>query len=479
MDDKRFDDIIKNKVGSHSSSEGSDWMDFASLLEASKTEVTDQDFDEKIKSELESIQDEYQPSHWEILKEKLEAEEYIRTRLYLIKGIELSILLLFYMTFSTFFNPFEAIQQRLAQPVATSSPVAYLSGESSVNKGSGETSSYLIQDSPEDLENTEAINHSIESNSVESQVKVAAPSRSTLSKLPLLKDKDVPKVDLIRQVIDASPIQIEHSKVPLQSVAALPLIEQDLQINTTLQLEEDLFITIEEEVSRDGIYAFLSTDFNADIIDSPRDNVYPNYLSYLNYSKGYSMAVGVLNRSGRFDLGIGARYIQQLYSPRKISETIGGIAGGTRTTTLEKIEYDVLSIPVNLDYRIINKPSWNLFASAGLSMNIIGFAAYVAQEELNQRPSRRFNILHNKQVDSELDYLSQKDFDLGVFQGAPALDNLFMTASFGVGFEKWVGERTSVNLSTHYRHHLFSTEVGPNDDRIHSLVFSLGAKYKM
>lgn len=478
MNDKRFDDIIKNKLGGHSSGEESDWMDFAHILASSKDLSEDADFDRQIKTKLDQANDEYQPSHWEILKEKLEIEDYIRTRLYLIKGVELSILVLIYMVFTMYFNPFESIQQRLADPVATSSPMALVNDASTISPKRDFLESFPTA--------TNQAAFKQKDNYVEEAAMLAfqkePPVRSVQLELPSIERKQIQGVllDNLLPLINPTPPQrIERKKS--SNFNKLPFVNAQLEYLKEIHdfKEGILFVEKSTMEDQDGVYAFLSTEFNADIIDSPRDNVYPNYLSYLSYSKGYSLSLGVLKRTGSFDLGIGLRYIQQLYSPRKISETIGGVTEGTRTTTLKKIEYDVLSIPLNLDYRILNKPSWNLFASAGLSMNVIGFAAYVAQEELNQRSARRFNIKGNKQVDQELDYLSQKDFDLGFFQGAPIFDNLFMTASVGAGFEKRIGARTSLNISTHYRHHLFSAEVGPNDDKIHSLVFSLGARYKM
>ncbi len=92
MKDKSFDKLLQEKLQGHEyASTGPDWSRMESALNQVDKDIQ---VDSEIRNRLENHRVPYEPSHWEILKKKLEFEKNLKKRIVTTKIAEVTILLL-------------------------------------------------------------------------------------------------------------------------------------------------------------------------------------------------------------------------------------------------------------------------------------------------------------------------------------------------------------------------------------------------
>lgn len=217
--------------------------------------------------------------------------------------------------------------------------------------------------------------------------------------------------------------------------------------------------------------AQLNVDYN--YIMTPYDNAL-SVKSYEHAALGYGAGLATSLGLGRWDLELGANYISRKYTPKPISERVGNILDGYLNFELDKIELNLLNIPLHIRYYFKTKKKTEVFLSGGASMNVAMQANYFRKAEFASR-QRTPDLTKADQLLEETLINTQKIYSLGFIDGGNFLENRFFTADLGLGIERKISHRYSIFGQANYQHFLDSG-IGPNKDRFNSLSLSAGAR---
>ncbi len=477
MENKNFDHIIKSKLEKlESISPPNDWDQFEKILEnVEQDQASDDQFDERIAQKTKDFHVNYDESHWHILKDRLERQELFLTSIYFSKIVEAATI---FLIIFTFFNVYQG---------TTTDP-----------------SSYHIAQNEIDMD-LNGIND--ESSPIEiAQITDIKPHQNApATSINLLRETRTPSRREIGHVLNIStsvlPIQTLNSKVvithspildvePIQSTELSYLFKSDepgkemVNINTLptdIQLLQntgnELLLTI-TPVTNPGEFSFLAFHISptVNIVNSPID--YINKIdAYSTEALGVEMGIGYGYRKNHLAMSTGIIYARKSYQPKIIDETTGSFFTSYDQTSLRNIRFDMISIPLGLQYYFADAhKKWNFYTSAGISFNLVALADYEVKKngQIIEDPERFFATLR-----SSSSVLAHKDFSNGVFEGGDVLENLFMTLDLGFGVERKLSTQSYLYFSPTLRQHIGLAGIGPNSDKVHSLGFIMGMRIKM
>ena len=215
----------------------------------------------------------------------------------------------------------------------------------------------------------------------------------------------------------------------------------------------------------DGKYEYIMTAY---------DNVF-DLESYNHSTFGYGAGLSTSILLGNWELESGFDYASRQYSPRG-EETLGSIAKGFLRVQLDKIQMNILSIPLNLRYHFKDKlTKTHFYMHAGATLNVATQANYFIKSEFLNN-ARRPSVNETSRLFEESETTSDKIYSLGWFEGGSYLENRYLTANIGLGFERKISGRYSIFGQTTYSHFLDNKGLGPNDDRFHTINFSTGVR---
>lgn len=474
MKDKFFDHIIKDKLNTLLSqkSEGS-WellqkkMDVANLEE-------DMLLDKKISDEISGLSVPYNPSHWAQLKEKLELESYLKTRIYLSKVAEITMLFLLLFTLYNMYptNPqwFDGevrnIYAQESGSEATGSLVAVaedsedkiVENSAVSNKPTSLKTDRLIETitpvslamvSPLDFDNPRVL----ESSMLFSDIVVTENPEAIASASP---DRNTDQV-IATEIYNPESIALLQTSVEEQNRVAMGMM-----VNSPVEIK-----------SHDKVSHAWNIGMGADInlINVPWDEVYslPGYNLDETSVSGFAGVDFALNNELQLRTGIG--YKRNSYEPRKVNERYGSTEEFFKETSLDRITYDIISVPMALNLSLYKRNGWNSYLSLGAALNIITKTDYLITETLRSDRSKP------NAYPRSAPKLSEKEFVLGIADGGDISQNLYATASFGLGVEKRVSKGFSLYMQPTYYHHILNDAVGPNEDKLNSMSLQLGMKF--
>ena len=217
--------------------------------------------------------------------------------------------------------------------------------------------------------------------------------------------------------------------------------------------------------------AMVNADYN--YIMTPYDNAL-SVKSYQHAALGYGAGLATSLGLGRWDIELGANYASRKYTPKPISEKVGNILDGYLNFELDKIELNILNIPLHIRYYFKTEKKTELFISGGASMNIAMQANYFKKAEFASR-GRTPDLGKANQLLEETLINTQKIYSLGLLDGGSFLENRYFTADLGLGIERKISHRYSIFGQANYQHFL-DNGIGPNKDRFNSVSLSAGAR---
>jgi hypothetical protein len=227
-----------------------------------------------------------------------------------------------------------------------------------------------------------------------------------------------------------------------------------------------------ESILRWRIGAHLDAKY--DYIMTAYDKIF-NLESYNHHTFSYGAGLSTSILLGRWELESGFDYATREYET-KIGEIIGNITNGYLKVRLDKIQMNVLSVPLNLRYHFKDEfAKAHFYVHAGATMNVATHANYFIKSEFLNN-TRRPNPMESNNLVRESNIASDKIYSLGWFEGGTYLSNRYFYANLGMGFERKISSRYSIFGQTTYSHFLDNRGIGPNDDRFNSLSFSTGIR---
>lgn len=120
----------------------------------------------------------------------------------------------------------------------------------------------------------------------------------------------------------------------------------------------------------------------------------------------------------------------------------------------------LVEIPLDVQFMFIRNEKWKLYATAGISANMIGSRTYVGQEKTSHQGLSISTAINSN------------DYERGMLEQGSFTQNAFLSVGGGIGLERQLGDKISLYLLPTYRHAI--TPAGT--DYIHSFNFCIGIK---
>lgn len=488
MKEDIFDNIIKEKLDNLPTAPKTDgaWSAFESsaIFSQSKAEE-DAAFDQKIKDSLQQIKPTFQNHHWQLLKSQLKTIEERKNSVFISKILEFAAIFLIVFTF---FN-WSGWMDSNKQPI---DPLLYANTESVSTNSHSSTSEILPATTASNKEviTTTSIGKSKTKNA---QVPVSNVIDNIYGSTLAHEDHvlelvaDVPTEQPIFPSdlsINPSAIILDLQKIELGEVADIsrevlkksePVDVEGIRNINVGKLYSEYALSFPMKKSdiiakpEYSISVFGSGDIN--LINTPFDKLYSR-ASYNKEALNRSYGINLSKKVDQFELESGVAYAKREYQPDHFREAFGQKENYYSEVSLNKISYDIVSLPINFKYHFINQSNWGAYIMAGAALNLVMNANYdVSEIKILGRPAPDRYI-------PEAPRLETKPFINGLLSGDSFKDTYFASIGFGFGIQKKIFENTSVYVQPSYHRQILSADIGigPNKDKIHTSSLQFGIK---
>ncbi len=490
MNEKRFDDIVKGKLNDLTPKGDQDvWTFFEAKLDKvdNLNDESNQIFDTIVKEQLLTNHPTYKSEHWRQLKSELKTIEERKNTVFVSKILELAAIFLIFFTFIQWSDGFleESLLPINSPDLYTTSilpPIESNIGSNGIKSiKSKETLRKSFKQTPsgsKDLLSSNIIN--LASFNMVALVAEETPKGNLI----LMSDKknvielgntiDITEKAKILNVNNADGDQVDSKTLiePYRSASVFTISLETRQLKT-LESEFALsFPLINPKVQRNAIFSisvWATTDVN--LINTPFDKFY-SLASYKKEALNNSFGLNFSTKKSNLELESGIGYSKRVYQPVKITEAYGVFGENYFEKSLNKISYDVVSVPFNFKYHTIHNTGWSAYIMGGAALNLVLNAEYDISETLvrGRPPVGRYV--------PDMARLDRKPFIQGVLKGDSFRDNYFATVGFGFGIEKVFFRNTSFYIQPSYFRQILSADIGigPNKDKIHTSSLQVGFK---
>lgn len=462
-------------------------------------------FDAEIGSRLQRMRVPYQESSWAMLAARLELERQRIQAILHYKVMEVSLLLLLFMT-AWQHLPEQTPEQNL--PLPPGIPVASLDQEEQVDHSSAATLGPVAQASTEgnqDNNNNEALNTS------EAGLLLAAANTETKSSASHTAVSNWPdrNVAVTNQAVSPLAVNVAESIAYEDADAQTQLRTHFAQKADRLSSPSDNFASTGALAALDGgetplldygdpeeLLNFIrpverktflrigfvgSPDYNR-IVTPSQEVVDGTVVSFDRYSLGYGGGLTLGIEHGRWEIETGAIYAARRYQAVPTVYISGNLREGYNGVGLSNIELNTVQAPLNFRYNFVLRNKWRFYAQAGASLNVVLGANYYLADQaeiagLDPNPTGRTNTTAAEKPAP----LREKSLTAGWLEGGSFWDNTTLYGDFGMGIERYMSPSWSMFVQPTYRHALplFNSGLGPYRDRIHNFGIGMGVKVRL
>jgi len=496
MDNKDFDEIIKKKLESLNRIDGSDdwdvfrekWNESAvdETPEVESDENLDDLFDEKIKQNLQNLRMPFNSAHWVKLKEQLEAEALFKKKLFVAKSMEI-VILVFLVVGVLNILP---IQQDVYQiPIYDSPMVASISVDKETVVEYKESQKKERQASL--VYNNKVLREILQFPTLDKSIfdtskTYGTSDRETQSSQPIQSINSERKSSKV-----IFPFTKFNNRSELKPENFL-VVQKEFAELETQSLEEiylpkrptgfpDFVVPQKPIPEKENSFVSFSVGPKVNLINSPFDPVY-EVDPYNTFNTNFNIGAKVSKDIGPVEVYTGLGYANTSYRPLIVKEKYNSQESEISEISLEKIKLSTISVPLGVKYNLIDKKSFQIYASAGVDLNLVarsdfeivdvpienGFAIISPPASFKAGNSNRAN---------ENSLLASKNFKNGIFDGGTLRDNIFASASISIGAVKSISKNTSLFVEPRYNHYISSNGLGPNNDKVHGLSLDVGVRY--
>ena len=262
-------------------------------------------------------------------------------------------------------------------------------------------------------------------------------------------------------VLKMSPVSLESfpeiSQIPTLASRHIPISTRKIYINNILDFGK--------------WHLTLLTGLDGDNVFTP---AYPRFKVPETIRNSSGFRVGFLLSEGakRLETGFGFIYAHKEYNAPSVTFIQGSLRDGYTTEQLQKIQLNLLQIPVFTRYNIVHKENWRLYASLGATAQVTLSANYF--------------IVHPGFFPSSVALTGKtnsvyQNLEEGLMQGGTLIDNVYLSIDIGVGAEKMISPRTSLFAQSSYQSFVghVSKGIGPYNDRISTVSFQSGVRINL
>ncbi|MDX1667160.1 MAG: outer membrane beta-barrel protein [Saprospiraceae bacterium] len=482
MNDRQFDRFLREKLeGIRPGFRPEHWEMLDRQLDdlqAGKPTTEDKTVDEQLFRKRHGLEVPYTPAHWALMNERLRKQDARRDGVLNVKLAELSLLLLAALIV---FRLDLTLRTPTAQPAAQVQPLPSMAFESdpdspetgSLEKLQPAREKLPLEVRPVEVPSSRNIQIAEDVRMTEESSAAGLLDSKTSSWLTFIRPLDILPMVPVRNAFlpptaRISSIAIKGLKAG-NSEAAFPAIIQLAQPN------------------RNGwrLGVFNSLDYNR-IMTPP--NPEEGIRGYDRFELGYGGGLSVALTLGRWEIESGAIYSSRNYSPLPVIYYQGSVRQGFIGKALQDIQLNLINVPLNFRYNLLDQSKWRLYAMAGASLQV----AFTADYDLGTHyiPSPSFS---GGAISSEPGKFRDKDFSGGWLEGGTFRENGFVTGNVGVGVERLFSTRLSLFLQPTYQQSIiyFNDEanlflgkelpagLGPDQDRFHTLSIFTGIRIRL
>ena len=502
MDNKEFDDIIREKLESlNSESATNGWDMFREKWEQSSpaSDIVDSNvqediqadelFDAKLKQNMRGLRMPFNSAHWVRLKAQLEAEALFKKRLFVAKTVEILMLALIVVGILNLMP----IQNEISQIPVFDVPMV---DAIQVDKATAEKyKQESIQKSKERSLSTDRVINKLANLNVVSLFKEEDIKSTEDQKFEAKKTKIQPALDpnmglLFPFLLDSNQSEIfidnqDNHKDQYKSITTV--LQEDI---SELMLPSrpigfpDITLGTIKNKSIEKSYLSLAIGPKVNLVNSPFDPVY-KIDPYNTLNTNFNISAKLHKELGPVELYVGLGYNKTSYEPLIVEELYKNQNQQYSQASLENIGFNTFNVPVGVKYNLLDQDSYQLYASAGVDVNLIAQAEYEVYDlpatgaRADVVSGNKPSLNSGKPEINQRALLSQKEFKNGILNGGSLRDNLFATASVGVGLIKNVSESTSLFIEPKYSHFISSQGLGPNLDKVHAVSIDFGVRYQL
>ncbi len=495
--DQQFDQFVAEGLGKLPlvSLPSSDWTVMEQLLDKNLI-MTDENFDQFVKERIDKNPTYSDQSDWVQMEGVLDQREREGKELLYIKGIELILVIMAIFTMFQFYPtdvvtsiPFADLNENVVKEL----PV--INSESKIEKKTDITEKASSNTKPiPSNKNTVPL---VEKNTKQKNIKTVIQKEIIPNKISIVSSKENIIVEtnsilpfnaesttkfstnnIVQETIDL--IQNENNLIEKDKILKEEIVEEKNSIESLRPiasvelnklnfnlLPEQFKIVKNKPIFRMGVYT--SYDWNY-VMTPYKKEVGSSYQSgHHGFSGGFTASV----LKGNLELETGLKYIRKSYNPIAIYEVTGSADEGFEALTLDKLTFNIISLPVNMKYYFPLLQKWKFYASVGGTFNTVAWSDYNRYKMRVTGSRNPDNILESKGVKK------QSVQTAGFFDNESLKDNYFLSANLGIGVERKVDEKTSFFVQPNFSYYIMPADngLGPNKDRINTLSVDIGLKY--
>lgn len=478
MDNTEFDNNIKRKLEQMESQppEG-DWDVFSEMLSAEEG-FEDVNFDEAISERLNKTKKPFNSNHWLLLKQRLETEARLKREVFGSKILESVLVLLLVFTFFNLENYLKPQNGEAIPPIHYAYAGNLQYPDISYVVAQRNTEKLIYKKANLKAIFTESRIASIVNKSEEVLSDIDDRLSLAFTPLNIIKLNNnlyKPNSEEIGYSLDPREELKDQEVESRENVSEMKRLSSDQNIKYEIKEAYPMFyIKPAAEIQRS---TYLSAYVNSDvsIIKSPGDDDF-NLGSHNIYEEDFGFGLMISSELDGIEIGAGIEAKRISYNPVRISEITGGFRNPIIKRTLQKITFDVVSVPVNLKYHLFDSKKTHFWAGIGVAGNLAMFSDYDIQDEVISEAQPVSPPEEGSRSESILD---QKNYHEGALSKGSFFDNMYLTGTLEAGIEHRATKNISFTAGLGYNRSFSTKGLGPNEDIFDAIRLGLGVKYQI
>lgn len=484
MSKKSFDDIIRSKLSSFRSSADADWQAFEHIMSKRKAEQSDKSFDTQLARKLNTHGATVPEGSWETFSQRHKLVQHLQSNLKSVKLVEACIVLLMLFIFSgpiIHFNSQTAAENSNIK-IKPAPGIEIRSPKSKVDR----TDNKSVAEANSDVKQfTEDLNDYAEAELVRSTQKASQAIVNRNNRLGAISSTDNNKYESTLTGLD------NESTSLIDAMSITMEIPESIFIPGVQNLKPGLLRIREDVESLNIPFApiriYIDQRLDADFISfySAFDNNYihtPDDIEYNTDARktemyGYSLGLMYSRKRGAFEWLSGLMY-SSLDKPWDFTLQYGNSNGWYRFI-MTNLHFKMASIPMELNYHLVENHEWSLIARTGIAHSFIMSSQYQTSNSYLGGGSLAPGDEIPTPEDGFSPFENERAFTEGLLQGGALRDNYFMRAYLGAGIQRNISPDLAINFSAAYHRNIINTTIGPNNDRFDKFEISFGLKLRM
>lgn len=462
MREDRLDEEIKRLLQDISEDyDESSWDKLSQRLDSEDLGSDETDFTDHVKRKIDNHTIETSEEHWELFSKELDQLEKRKNRVYIIKMLEVAILLLLVMTYLNYTQFRSKVEL----------DVNYIS---------------KVQDASDNIITAQA-SLAFPLSSAENDIVVASIIKkrtfSPLSSLPVLDLMTGMRASHDQEIFDLIE---EH--ISLQAAA----LQDELHSSPILADEEINKLPISYDLPTPDIAYYLPE------VSSEDSEVFEDFTKGWSVSVPLSYDVDFMNTnldlgylSQQIQSGLAGKSIGALISYRKgFIEAYSGLVYSRksfvpgRLTNYTKLD-NINSLREQLDHMVLHQVQIPLYAKiyampADQKVSIFALAGFSGNGIIHNEYHINQSIESNESVQKtpNVDLVNLQRLPSGLLQGGDWRRNVYLSGMFGLGVETRINPELDIYIQPMYRHAL-TGNLTRLVNQVHTLSIEAGITYKL